>query len=364
MTFNYHDTRAIKPSHLQSTLSKLTMQHGKNLAKFTAISCGLTLLVGCHEPESNKKRIDAAGSAVASTATAAIQEANQIMIYTSTNVWGALAKSVGGDKVKVISAVNDQSQDPHEYQASANDKLAVSKAQLVLVNGGGYDDWTSSLANSVANKPVIINAVDLSGLKPAGAATDHHANETAGEHAHHADFNEHVFFSLDTAKKVADAVANQLASKDPDNKAKYAQNAANFNKDMDKLKAKAQAIGQGKNLTAFTTEPVTGYLMTEMGIKDITPAGYVEQAETDAGVSVKVLNDSKNLLTSKQANVIVANAQTEDATAKQLMAAAAGASVPLVQVNETFPEGITTYQAFIENTIDKFANALQSAPKP
>lgn len=117
MTFNYHDTRAMQSSPLQPALVKLTMQHGKNLAKFTAISCGLTLLVGCHEPESNKKRIDAAGSAIASTATAAIQEANQITIYTSTNVWGAIAKSVGGDKVIAISAVNDQSQDPHEYQA-------------------------------------------------------------------------------------------------------------------------------------------------------------------------------------------------------------------------------------------------------
>lgn len=43
-----------KPSHLQSTLSKLTSM--KNLAKFTAISCGLTLLVGCHDRLRKPKR--------------------------------------------------------------------------------------------------------------------------------------------------------------------------------------------------------------------------------------------------------------------------------------------------------------------
>ena len=99
-------------------------------------------------------------------------------VYATTNVWGSVAKAVGGDKVNVIVGVDDLSQDPHDYQATATDKLNITKSAVMLVNGGGYDDWGMSLAESVSHKPVVINAVALSGLSP---TTDNAADEPASE---------------------------------------------------------------------------------------------------------------------------------------------------------------------------------------
>lgn len=308
-------------------------------------------------------------------------------VYATTNVWGSVAKAVGGDKVNVIVGVDDLSQDPHDYQATATDKLNITKSAVMLVNGGGYDDWGVSLAESVSHKPVVINAVALSGLSP---NTDNAADEPAGEHQHeiktahlqssdhphvhgevpsevhskvhshsHGDFNEHVFFSLDTAKKVAEAVNKQLATTSPANQAIYAKNTQHFIQQIDALKVKAKQIGQQKAITAFTTEPVTGYLLADMGIKDVTPKAYVVQSETDAGVSVKVLNDSKSLLSNKQVGLLVVNAQTEDATSKQLITLAKASTVPVVAVYETLPDGVTSYTQFIEKTLDDFAAATR-----
>ena len=296
-------------------------------------------------------------------------------VYATTNVWGSVAKAVGGDKVNVIVGVDDLSQDPHDYQATATDKLNITKSAVMLVNGGGYDDWGMSLAESVSHKPVVINAVALSGLSP---NTDNAADESAGEHQHdtqheiktahpqpsdhphvHGDFNEHVFFSLDTAKKVAEAVNKQLAATSPANQAIYAKNTQQFIQQIDALKVKAKQIGQQKAITAFATEPVTGYLLADMGIKDVTPKAYVVQSETDAGVSVKVLNDSKSLLSNKQVGLLVVNAQTEDATSKQLITLAKASTVPVVAVYETLPDGVTSYTQFIEKTLDDFAAAMR-----
>ena len=296
-------------------------------------------------------------------------------VYATTNVWGSVAKAVGGDKVNVIVGVDDLSQDPHDYQATAIDKLNITKSAVMLVNGGGYDDWGMSLAESVSHKPVVINAVALSGLSP---NTDNAADESAGEHQHdtqheiktahpqpsdhphvHGDFNEHVFFSLDTAKKVAEAVNKQLAATSPANQAIYAKNTQHFIQQIDALKVKAKQIGQQKAITAFVTEPVTGYLLADMGIKDVTPKAYVVQSETDAGVSVKVLNDSKSLLSNKQVGLLVVNAQTEDATSKQLITLAKASTVPVVAVYETLPDGVTSYTQFIEKTLDDFAAAMR-----
>lgn len=309
-------------------------------------------------------------------------------VYATTNVWGSVAKAVGGDKVNVIVGVDDLSQDPHDYQATATDKLNITKSAVMLVNGGGYDDWGMSLAESVSHKPVVINAVALSGLSP---NTDNAADEPASEqhqhdtlhemktadpqpsdhphvpseghskvHSHsHGDFNEHVFFSLDTAKKVAEAVNKQLAATSPANQAIYAKNTQQFIQQIDVLKVKAKQIGQQKAITAFATEPVIGYLLADMGIKDMTPKAYAVQSETDAGVSVKVLNDSKSLLSNKQVGLLVVNAQTEDATSKQLITLAKASTVPVVAVYETLPDGVTSYTQFIEKTLDDFAAATR-----
>lgn len=352
-------------------------------------------LTGCQKQTDNQSpSTQSASNQSASNSSATTVSSNPVIdtqlptVYATTNVWGSVAKAVGGDKVNVIVGVDDLSQDPHDYQATATDKLNITKSAVMLVNGGGYDDWGMSLAESVSHKPVVINAVALSGLSP---NTDNAADEPASEqhqheiktahpqpsdhphvlsegpseghsevHSHsHGDFNEHVFFSLDTAKKVAEAVNKQLAATSPANQAIYAKNTQNFIQQIDALKVKAKQIGQQKAITAFATEPVIAYLLADMGIKDVTPKAYVVQSETDAGVSVKVLNDSKSLLSNKQVGLLVVNAQTEDATSKQLITLAKASTVPVVAVYETFPDGVTSYTQFIEKTLDDFAAATR-----
>ena len=348
-------------------------------------------LTGCQKQTDNQSTSNqSASNQSASNSSATTVSSNTVIntqlptVYATTNVWGSVAKAVGGDKVNVIVGVDDLSQDPHDYQATATDKLNITKSAVMLVNGGGYDDWGMSLAESVSHKPVVINAVALSGLSP---NTDNAADESTGEqhqheiktahpqpsdhphvpseghsevHSHsHGDSNEHVFFSLDTAKKVAEAVNKQLAATSPANQAIYAKNTQHFIQQIEALKVKAKQIGQQKAITAFATEPVIGYLLADMGIKDVTPKAYAVQSETDAGVSVKVLNDSKSLLSNKQVGLLVVNAQTEDATSKQLITLAKASTVPVVAVYETLPDGVTSYTQFIEKTLDDFAAATR-----
>lgn len=333
-----------------------------------------TAVTACSQaPTPNEAKTETASTTPSTTA----QTAEKITAYTSTNVWGSILKTVGGEHLDVIVAVNDASQDPHEYQATAQDKLNVSKAKLVLVNGGGYDEWATSLANSVENKPVIINAVALSGLHDEKQEhdhdehahdehaheedhDDHHEHDEKAHHHHHGDFNEHVFFSLDTAKKVAEAVANQLAIADPAHKDNYQQNAKDFVGQISQIQTIVKGIGQGQNIAVFATEPVVEYLLDDMGVKNITPEDYIKQSETDAGVSVKVLNDSKTLLQNKQASVLIVNAQTEDATSKQLVEIAKQAGIPTVFVNETLPDGVNNYVDFMKKTVDDFAKAVNA----
>jgi zinc/manganese transport system substrate-binding protein len=103
--------------------------------------------------------------------------AEGINVVASTNVYGDIAKVVGGDKVSVTAIINKTSQDPHSYEATAQDRLAVSKADLVVENGGGYDDFLHTLVeDSSIDAHNVLNAVELSGLA-------HPEDEPTGEAA-------------------------------------------------------------------------------------------------------------------------------------------------------------------------------------
>ena len=96
------------------------------------VGASVALLAGCGSSS------DSGSDGSASAAPAA---ASKVAVVASTNVYGDIVARIGGDKVSVTSVISDPDQDPHSYEATAQDRLAVSKAKLVIANGGGYDDF-------------------------------------------------------------------------------------------------------------------------------------------------------------------------------------------------------------------------------
>ena len=265
----------------------------------------------------------------------------RVSVVATTNVWGSVAKEVAGSHADVTSVISSPEQDPHDYEATAKDKLAFKKAKVAVVNGGGYDDWAATLAGQ--SDATLVDAVKTSGKKTG------------------TDFNEHVFYSISTARKVADKVASDLAKADPDHAADYRKNAKTFGTTMDRTLSDAKKVGQAHPGVSFVaTESVADYLLADMGLKDATPEAFVEQSETESGPSVKVVDRTTKLLTTKKAGLLIVNGQTSDSVTKTLQSAAKKAPVPSVGVTETFPEGIDSYPAFLNATISGVSKALAS----
>lgn len=306
------------------------MRH-RLLAASAVAACALSM-VGC-----------SGGTSGSGSANSSSNSSEKVNVVASTNVWGSVAEAVGGDKVDVTSVITSPDQDPHDYEATAQDKLAFSKATITIVNGGGYDDWATTLAKSAGSKSTLVDAVETSGLKKAGDK----------------EFNEHVFYSIDSARKVAKVVEADLEKAAPANKDTFAANLKDFESKLDSLKSRATEAGKKHpGSTAVATEPVTGYLLADMGIKDITPEAFVEQAETEAGPSTKIVHETTALLTDKKASVLIVNGQTSDDVTKTLQKAASDAGIHQVGAWETFPNGVNTYADFIGRTIDGIDKAL------
>lgn len=286
----------------------------------------------------------------------------KVAVWATTSVWGSIAQAVGGEHVAVTSAITRSDQDPHDYEVTARDKVEVDKAAVAVVNGGGYDDWAVDLVTKAPDKPAAVNAVELSGLQPASSTpTTSAAPDPNDPHAghHHGEFNEHVFYSLPTVKKVAAKIATDLGAKDPAHAAVYTKNAQAFEAKVDGLITRARGIGTAApGTTAISTEPVAGYLLASAGVDDITPEAFVTGSDSSAGPSVAALQETTQLLTSKKAKLLVLNAQTQDDASKRLTGAAASAGIPTVSFSETFPDGVTDYVAWIDSSLTSLSGAL------
>ena len=85
-----------------------------------------------------------------------------IQIVAAENFWGSLVSQLGGTQVNVTSIVTDPNADPHEYESNAADAIAIANAQLVIVNGAGYDNWALQLiAASTTPNQVVLNVQEL-----------------------------------------------------------------------------------------------------------------------------------------------------------------------------------------------------------
>lgn len=104
-----------------------------------------------------------------------------------------------------VLLLSDNGNDPHNYQPTVRDIIAVENAALFLYVGGISDAWATEIAKPKGTFLALIDAVEL-------CESDH--DHAEGEHDHHghdhSDVDEHFWLSLSNAKKAVSAIAETL----------------------------------------------------------------------------------------------------------------------------------------------------------
>lgn len=305
-------------------------------------------------------------------------DSGKVQIVASTNVYGDIAKQVGGDDVEVTSLITSAAQDPHSYEASAQDRLAVSRADVVMENGGGYDPFVDTLLDAGSTEGVVvINASELSGLMPGHEGEEHdheheestsspaaeaESTEAADEHEGHdhiEGFNEHVWYSFSAMDEVAHELAHELGEKDAANAETYEKNYEAFSAQLKELEASAEALKpQAEGKGAAITEPVPLYLLEEIGLQNKTPDAFSEAIEEGTDVSPSVLQETLAIFSNHEVALLAYNEQTSGPETAEVEKAAKDAGIPVVSFTETMPEG-DTYVSWMTANIDAVSDVLQ-----
>ena len=282
-----------------------------------------------------------------------IEPFDGLTIVSSTNVWGDIAQSVAGDGVRVISIIDSFGQDPHSYEASARDQLAVKEADIIVANGGGYDSFIDVLADAAGGFEILYAYL------PDEHSEEESAEEEATNDGHdHSHENEHVWYDFHVVEDFATRLAEQLGTLDPDGATAYADNLVEFLGEIERLQDDVDRAGQNyQGYSVLSSEPVADYLLDALGFENITPSDFSQAIEEETDLSPKVLLEVQELLKNKRVKLFVVNSQTGSSQMDSLVTLAKDNGIAVVEMSELLPEGIS-YSEWMSNNITSIDSAL------
>lgn len=269
-----------------------------------------------------------------------------VSVVVSVDQWGGIVSQLGGRCATVSAVVASSSVDPHDFEPAPKDAALFEGAQLIVVNGGHYDEWASKLAEESAPDAPVIDAAEVS-AEAADVGVDMHAA------------NPHIWYSPAAVTAVADAVTAELGRLAPDaadyfteRRAEFGDALALYNQTVGSLRA----IAAGKTYAA--TENVFDDMAAAVGLTNRTPQGYQVAAANESDPSPADLDALLRLLSDRGVDVLIYNVQTEGSVPQQIRAAAEQAGVPVVEVTESVPPGAASFQAWQVDQLSALAEAL------
>ena len=262
----------------------------------------------------------------------------KIEVVAAENFYGNVAQQIGGDRVSVVSILNNPDQDPHLFEVSPAVIRKVAAAQVVLYNGAGYDPWVEQVLSATA-KPgrVAIVAADLMQRK-------------SGD-------NPHLWYDPATMPAVARALATALAAANPAHKDDYAARLATFLASLAPLDAKIAAVRDKYAGTAVTaTEPVFGNMAQALKLT-MANARFQLAIMNDTEPSARDIAAFERDLKDRKVRVLFYNKQAPTKLVQHLIELARAAKIPVVGITETAPVG-SSYQDWMLMQLDETQRAL------
>ena len=256
----------------------------------------------------------------------------KVSIVASTNVYADIAKNVAGKYGDVQAVIKNSATDPHGFEPTTADAKNLTKANIIVANGLGYDSWMNKLASSVNKKTVLVGE-DLMHLKKGD--------------------NPHIWYNLNMPTKYVNYLVKHLSKLQPKHAAYFKANGKKYLDKIDQVKKLAKS-GSKDNKPVFVSEPVFDYALEEAGYK-IGDKDFEKAVQNGTDPSPKTINKMTKEIEDKKIAFFVNNTQASSSTVKTFVKLAKKNGVPVLSVRETIPN-YTTYLDWMKENYQNLAN--------
>ena len=279
-----------------------------------------------------------------STTTSSSGGPRKVQVVAGENFWGSLVSQLGGTRVQVLSIVTDPNADPHQYESNSANAQAIAIANLVIVNGGGYDDWLLRLL-SASNNPgqIVLNVQKLIGQPLAT--------------------NPHFWYSPYYVNDTVKAMYNALVSFDSSNAAYYRQQYVTLNASLAVYNARIHKIAQQfSGAPVAATEDIFVYLANATKLNLVSPPEFMQAVAEGNDPPAQSIAQFQQLLQggNRSVRVLVYNQQTVTPLTQLIRSMAVENQIPTVGMTETVQPLDVPFQNWMNGQLIALQNALSA----
>lgn len=270
-------------------------------------------------------------------------------------------KKIGGDHVNVINLV-PTGVEPHDWTPKSRDMQNLSKAQMFVYLGAGFEGWVKDTLDSLpkdSQVAIVEGSKGVQLLASSGDEHDHDGKKDDHDHANEAHYDPHVWLSPVNAKIIAQNIKDQLVKVDPSNQADYEANFKQLASNLDQLNNKyKEALSKTPKKEIVVTHQSFAYLAKEYGLTQKAIMGLSPDAEPTS----KDLKEINEFIRTNNVKYIFFEELVSDRLAKTL---AKDAKVETMVLNPI--EGLTDaqlkagadYISLMEANLNNLIKALQ-----
>ena len=224
--------------------------------------------------------------ALGATGATRAQPAQAGRVVASFSVLADMAREVAPAGVEVTSLVGPDA-DAHVFKPSPADGRRLAQADLVLVNGLGFEGWIERLVRASGYRGTV--AVAAEGLKARRGAGSHGHGHGHG-HAH--DVDPHAWHDLAHARHYVTRIAEALATRWPDRAAEIAGRRADYLSRIEaldqRLRERLAAVPREQR-RVIVSHDAFGYLGAAYGIDFFAPQGWNTHSEPSAATVARLI---------------------------------------------------------------------------
>jgi zinc/manganese transport system substrate-binding protein len=265
-----------------------------------------------------------------------------LSIVAGENFWGSIATQLAGTHARVQSVVTDPNADPHEYPRNINDARAFALADLVILNGAGYDEWGQKLLEANRDdRRKVLTVADVLGRK-------------SGD-------NPHFWYDPAAVSRVADTITAALESADSADSSYFARQRASFDDALKPYRARLAEIRQKfAGVKVGATESIFVYMASALGLDLISPPEFMQAVAEGTEPPADTVVQFQNQVQQKEISVLVYNVQTPSDVTTNIRHSAAARDIPVVGVSETLQPESATFQDWQLAQLLALENALNA----
>jgi zinc/manganese transport system substrate-binding protein len=158
--------------------------------------------------------------------------AKRLVVVTTFIPITDFTKAVAGDRAEVTQLL-PTNVGPHDYQAKPEDAQKLAKADVLVENGLGMEEFLDDLVKNAenANLKMIDSSKGIQTITTEsieGEAHDHDTNGQEEAEHDHGEFNPHIWLDPERAVQQVENIRDGLIAADPEGKEIYTANAAAY----------------------------------------------------------------------------------------------------------------------------------------